>query len=39
MIDNYSYAPVPNPQIKPLALNEKVDKLKNFIYIVKTESE
>ncbi|MFN8321562.1 MAG: serine protease [Chitinophagales bacterium] len=38
LIDNFSYTPGMN-QVKALSLNEKVSKLKNFIYIIKTESE
>lgn len=39
LIENYTYTPLVNTQLKALPLNEKVDKLKNFIYIIKTEGE
>ncbi|HLP18791.1 MAG TPA: serine protease [Chitinophagales bacterium] len=38
LIDNFAL-PVTINQIKALSLNDKVSKLKNFIYIIKTEGE
>jgi S1-C subfamily serine protease len=38
LIDNFAYAPPPN-LVKSLSLNDKVTKLKSFIYIIKTEEE
>jgi S1-C subfamily serine protease len=38
LVDNFSL-PVLTNTVKPFALNDKVSKLKNFIYIIKTEGE
>ena len=38
LIENFTYTPAIN-QVKALALNDKVTKLKNFIYIIKTTEE
>ena len=38
LVENFSLPSLINT-IKPLALNDKVSKLKNFIYIIKTEGE
>ena len=38
LIENFIYTPGTN-QVKTLSLNDKVSKLKNFIYIVKANEE
>jgi len=38
LVDNFTLPATVN-QVKALSLNDKVNKLKNFIYIIKTEAE